>query len=156
MTRRPSETSELDRSEGRSVFGTDPQGYHAGRLGYPDEMYTALFARSVPHPHILEIGAGTGLATEGLLRSAPQSYTIAEADAQLAAYLNTKFADQGIKIFVGPFPDAPVTGRFDLITCAAAFHWLEPVAALAQIRALLNPGGVWAMWWNSYLNPDCG
>ena len=55
-----------------------------------------------------------------------------------------------------PFPEASINGEFDLIACAAAFHWMEPRAALARVKELLASTGLWAMWWHSYRNPGRG
>ena len=55
-----------------------------------------------------------------------------------------------------PFPQASIHGEFDLIACAAAFHWMEPREALSRVRELLASTGLWAMWWHSYRNPGRG
>lgn len=147
---------QLAKAAGRSVFGTDPDGYHAGRVGYPDDLYDGLFARCAANPDILEIAAGTGLATEALLARNPASLLLVEADPELAVYLAKRFADPRVRIVNGAFPDTPFDGKFDLAITAAAFHWMEPSAALARVRQVLRPGGVWSMWWNSYRNPGIG
>jgi SAM-dependent methyltransferase len=79
-----------------------------------------------------------------------------EPDAALAAFTRRRLADPRLSIVQAPFPDAPIDGRFDLIVCAAAFHWMEPERALARVRDLLAPGALWAMWWHSYRNPGMG
>ena len=140
----------LDRSVGRSAFGIDANGYHDARSGYPDELFADLTRLTAPNPRILEIGAGTGLATQGLLTLAPRRLTLVEPDPRLCDFLQDRFSFSGSNVVCGAFPDAAVAGQFDLIACAAAFHWMEPVAALARIRQLLAPGGTWTMWWNCY------
>lgn len=147
---------QLAKAAGRTVFGTDPDGYHAGRVGYPDDLYDGLFARCAANPDILEIAAGTGLATEAMLARDPASMLLVEADPELAVYLAKRFADPRVRIVNGAFPDAPFGGKFDLAVTAAAFHWMEPGAALARVRQVLRPGGVWSMWWNSYRNLGIG
>lgn len=146
----------LPQSAGRSAFGTDAAGYHAGRIGYPEALFDSLFARCGPYPDILEIGAGTGLATEGLLRGPPASITAIEPDAALVQFLLSRFPNQPLTAITSGFIEADVTSKFDLITCAAAFHWMDADVALQKITALLRPKGIWAMWWNSYLNPGIG
>ena len=146
----------LDRSAGRSTFGTDAAGYHAGRIGYPEALFDLVFSGLPARPRILEIGAGTGLATEAILARDPIELVIVEPDAALVDYLAGRFAGSRTKLVNSTFPDAQVDGPFDLIVCAAAFHWMEPGAALARANHLLRPGGVWAMWWNSYRNPGHG
>lgn len=146
----PARTGVLDRSVGRSTFGTDPSGYDEARSGYPQELFEYLAERSVPNPSILEIGAGTGLATRGLRLCRPRELTLVEPDPRLCDFLRQSPIAADLNVVCGPFPDVAVDGPFDLVTCAAAFHWMEPAAALSRIRELLAPGGTWAMWWNCY------
>ena len=153
----PSDT--MTREAGRTIFGAGAQGYHAVRSGYPGALFTHLKERTAPAPRILEIGPGSGLATEGLLALAPAAYVGVESDADFVAYLRGRFAAPNMKFINAPFPCLQELGQqaggpFDLAACAAAFHWLEPEPALAAIKALLRPDGLWAMWWNSYLNSD--
>lgn len=140
----------LDRSVGRSAFGVDPSGYDGARSGYPEELFDHLSNRSAANPRILEIGAGTGLATQGLKRCQPRELTLVEPDPRLCSFLRQCSFGVESKVVCGPFPEARIEGPFDLITCAAAFHWMEPAAALSRIQELLAPGGIWAMWWNCY------
>lgn len=140
----------LDRQVGRSAFGGDANGYNDARLGYTPELFEYLLTRAVSSPRVLEIGAGTGLASEGLLDCSPCGLTLVEPDSRLCSFLEQRFSANDVKVICGVFPDVDVAGEFDLIACAAAFHWMEPVAALARIKPLLVPGGTWAMWWNCY------
>lgn len=140
----------LNRSDGRSIFGADAAGYHQSRPGYPTELFDYLRSRVPSSPAILEIGAGTGLASAELLKFEPRHLTIVEPDAELCRFLEDRFADQAVTVRQGVYPDVAPEGPFDLAACAAAFHWMEPESALAAIRASLTPGGTWAMWWNSY------
>lgn len=146
----PGNSGKLERSVGRSAFGADAPGYHDARSGYPDELFSYLSKLAVPNPRILEIGAGTGHATEGLLTLAPRELTIVEPDPRLCQFLQDRFSSGSTQVVCGTFPDTDVEGPFGLIACAAAFHWMEPVSALAKIRSMLAPGGTWAMWWNCY------
>jgi SAM-dependent methyltransferase len=150
----PAPEPRLERSVGRAVFGEDAAGYDSARLGYPAEIYDAVFGRlgQAPSPAILEIGAGTGLATRDLLARAPARLVAIEPDARLAAFLAASLADSTeVRIENQPFEavELPAAG-FDLVAAAASFHWLEPVSALARIRAALKPGGILALWWHVY------
>ena len=149
-------SNQLERGAGSALFGADATGYHAGRIGYPDELYDAVLARAVSSPRTLEIGAGTGLATEALLARQPSALTVVEPAPELVAFLRKRLVDPRLSFVTSGFLEASVEGPFDLMVCAAAFHWMEPQAALARIRALLTTGGVWAMWWNSYRNAGIG
>ncbi|NNM78543.1 class I SAM-dependent methyltransferase [Sphingomonas sp. ID1715] len=146
----------LSRQAGQLSFGTDAAGYHAGRIGYPEELFDAIFARVGPGPRILEIGPGTGLSTRSLLAREPSELVAVESDPALVDYLRREISDPRLTVVNAPFPDGQVDGVFDLVVCAAAFHWLDPQPALARIHQLLRPGGIWAMWWNAYRNPTYG
>ena len=146
----------LEREIGGVAFGLDAHGYHQARLPYPDALYDELFARLPPKPTILEIGAGSGLVTEALLERGPAKLVAVEPDPALVAFTKGRLNNPKLTMVTAGFPSAPVTGQFDLIACAAAFHWMEPVGALARIKGLLSPDGIWAMWWHSYRNPGRG
>lgn len=150
MNTTPGDSGRLKRLVGRSAFGTDATGYHDARSGYSSEVFDHLARLTGAGSRILEIGAGTGLATEGLLKLSPRELAIIEPDPRLCQFLQDRFASSKPDVVCGAFPDTEIEGPFDLIACAAAFHWLEPVSALNRIRGLLAPDGVWAMWWNCY------
>lgn len=140
----------LDRQVGRSAFGLDAQGYDDARSGYPPELFRLLARRTVPEPRIAEIGSGTGLASQGLFGLSPTRLTMIEPDPRLCAFLERRFARPDAHVVCAPFPDIDIDGKFDLVACAAAFHWMDPAPALAKVKSLLARGGIWAMWWNSY------
>jgi SAM-dependent methyltransferase len=154
MSLNTGQAEHLSREAGRRAFGTDAAGYHVGRIGYPDDLFEKIFERVCANPRILEIGAGTGLATRSLLDRNPCELVVVESDPVLVEYLRERFPH--LTLINAGFPDVAIDGSFDLIVCAAAFHWMEPSPALARIRELLKPDGVWAMWWNAYRNPTCG
>jgi protein-L-isoaspartate O-methyltransferase len=80
---------EIDRIEGRRVFGLDPAGYYSARPEYPAEVYQLLKKRCNLRPgtRAFEIGAGTGLAPRHLLRLGADRLLIVEPDDRLAQYL---------------------------------------------------------------------
>ncbi len=155
MPDRPDTPDRLLREDGRAAFGDGAAGYHAVRSGYPGELFDHLKARAAPIDAILEIGPGSGLATDALLQWPVQRYVGVESDASFVEFLQQRFPDPHVEFVCAPFPTS-LTGTFDLAVCAAAFHWLDPQASLAALHSLLRPGGLWAMWWNSYLDetPD--
>jgi SAM-dependent methyltransferase len=150
-------SSRLERHIGASIFGTDVQGYESGRIGYPDGLYDAIAAYASRPTRILEIGPGTGLATKALLdRLNPDKLVAVEADAAMADHLRAALPTERLEVIVSGFETAQLNAAFDLVVCAAAFHWLEPESTLARIRELLVPGGTFALWWNAYRQPSVG
>lgn len=146
----------LEREVGGLAFGLDAEGYHAARLPYPDALYDELFGRIREHPQVLEIGPGTGLVTQALLSRNVSKLTAIEPNPALAAFTKRRISDERLSMIEGAFPDVSIRGRFDLIVCAAAFHWMEPRRALETVKEKLAPSGLWAMWWHSYRNPGMG
>ncbi len=125
-------------------------------LPYPDELYDELFARLPQRADVLEIAAGTGLVTQEPLSRNVSSVTAIEPNHALAAFTERRLNDPHLTILEAAFPAVSVKGPFHLITCAAAFHWMEPYSALAKVRELLERDGIWAMWWHTYRNPGMG
>jgi SAM-dependent methyltransferase len=146
----------LDRSFGREAFGVDPANYHSARPPYPAVTWEALWLRAGLRAGIdvLEIGAGTGLATAPLLSHQPARLVAIEPDLRLADFMRGNIADARLQLLAQPFEsiDLPAAS-FDLVASATAFHWLEAVPALRRIHGLLRPGGSVALWWNVFGDP---
>lgn len=144
-------TSVIDRRFGRQAFGLDPANYHASRPPYPEIVWSTLRERGLLREgiDILEIGAGTGLATEHLLDAKPRRVVAVEPDGRLAAFLAERLPSANVLDL--PFEEAvlPEAG-FDLVVSATAFHWLDAVPALKRIHLLLRPSGAVALWWNNF------
>jgi SAM-dependent methyltransferase len=146
----------LDRGFGREAFGADPAAYHAARPAYPGATWQALSERAGLRQgiDILEIGAGTGLATTELLSHHPRRLVAIEPDHRLADYLGARLADTRLEVLPATFEAAMLPpASFDLVAAATVFHWLDAVPALRRIHGLLRPGGAVALWWNSFGDP---
>ncbi len=146
----------LDRSFGREAFGADPAGYHAARPAYPEATWAALRERAGlgPGADILEIGAGTGLATAPLLSHAPARLVAVEPDRRLAAFLRASIPDPRLHVVAAAFESAELPhAGFDLVASATAFHWLDAAPALKRVHDLLRPRGAVALWWNVFGDP---
>lgn len=141
---------------GHNLFGEDVAGYQSGRPDYPDALFERLAARLGlgANSRILEIGPGTGQATRRLLELGVGSLTAVEPDARLAEHLSDtlgKTSGNRLRLVVSRFEAAPLPpGGFDAAIAASSFHWVDPQTGLARIRALLEPGGHFAPWWNVF------
>ena len=135
----------------RAIFGAKTADYVASRPDYPQALFDAL-AHECALPaqaKIADIGAGTGLLTQGLLVRGwavcaiePSAEMRAACDAQLGGQPGYSSAAGSAEAI--PLPDASL----DLITAAQAFHWFEPEAARAEMLRVLKPGGQVALIWN--------
>jgi len=150
----------LARSFGREAFGLSPENYHCARPAYPPAVWDILRQRAGLRPgiSILEIGAGTGLATEHLLEHNPQRLLAVEPDARLAEFLRARLRRPELDVIEQPFEELnEIPQSYDLVVSATAFHWLYAVPALRRIHALLRDGGAVALIWNVFgdnIRPD--
>jgi SAM-dependent methyltransferase len=153
----PSEPgSELQRDEGRRLFGLDPIGYRVGRPDYPDAIYETLVERCGlgPATRVLEVGPGTGLVTERLV-GAGAHVTAIEPDPSMATYLRDAAASAELSVVTSSFEEAEVTrAAFDLAVAATSFHWVDQEVGLPKLGQALRPGGWVALWWTLFRDPN--
>ena len=148
--------AEMDRRAGREAFGADPAGYHHARPAYPDWVWDLLADRCGLRPGcaVFEIGAGTGLATQELLRRGADPLVAIEPDPRLADFLAGRLPQSALDVRRQPFEEARLPdAAFDLGCAFTSFHWLDPEPALERAAAALKPGGAWAMVWNVFGDP---
>lgn len=141
-------TRHLDRSRANS-FGSVAEQYDRFRPTFPDVLMDRLAAL---HPQqVLEVGCGTGKAAISLSVRGLSVLGV-EPDPRMAEIARRN----GISVEVARFEDWDSGGRrFDLITCADAWHWIDPTIGRARARELLAPGGSIARFWTFHeLSPD--
>lgn len=136
----PQPDTHLDRPRAES-FGAVAERYDRLRPCYPEALFDNLGA--LEPAAILDIGCGTGKATEPWIRRGLPVLGL-EPDERMASLAR----DRGIPVEIGTFEAWDDAGRtFDLITCANAWHWIHPDIGLPKIGRLLRPGGRFAMFW---------
>jgi SAM-dependent methyltransferase len=136
------------------VFGEVADEYDDVRAGYPAELADAVFgyAGSVPDA-MVEIGAGTGKATDLFARRVP-SVTCVEPDPLMAAVLRRRLGTR-VDVRVGRFEDwVPPSGGVPLLACAQAWHWMDPDRRLDLAHRALAPRGVLALFGHVYMFAD--
>lgn len=135
----------------RSSFNEDAANYDRWRPGYPNEVFEKVLRYSGigPGKRALEIGIGTGQATEPILKTGC-SVTAVELGGNLAAYAKEKFREYpNLTIQNLPFEEFDeLDGSFDLIYSATAFHWIPEEIGFPKAFRLLKSGGTLALWWN--------
>ena len=94
---------------------------------------------------MLDLGAGTGKLSRLLVETGARVVAV-EPVEQMRRLLETV---TGVEALAGaaeaiPLPDASA----DACTIAQAFHWFEPVVALAEIHRVLRPGSALGLLWN--------
>ena len=138
------------RDEMANSFGAEAAAYEEGRPGYPAEAVAWLLEPAGAHPRVVDIGAGTGKLTRVVAEITAEHGTDVIAVEPDAAMLDAlRNALQGIQTLVGTaehlaLPDESA----DAAVLGQAWHWVDPVAASAEIGRVLRPGGVLGLVWN--------
>jgi demethylmenaquinone methyltransferase/2-methoxy-6-polyprenyl-1,4-benzoquinol methylase len=96
-----------------------------------------------PTDRVLDVGCGTGFATEGLLDRAGEVHGLDQSAHQLEkAY--EKFGKRGpVRFYRGDAERLPFADdSFDAVWSSGSIeYWPNPVAALAEFRRVVKPGG---------------
>jgi len=131
--------------------------YSASRPLYPDALFADVidFAGLEAKDQVLEIGCGTGQATEGFARRSfsvlaldPGAELIAVAQERLAEFPRVRLEQTTFEAWPGE-PES-----FKLIFAAQSFHWVSPELRFARAAALLAPGGTLAVFGNVPMKPE--
>ena len=142
------------RQEARTIYGSDAQGYDAGRPDYPAQVYETLASRCGLRAgaSVVEIGPGTGLVTRRLVAAGAQVVAV-EPDQNMAAHLAAAVSSN-LEIIPGTFEQAPLPqDRFDLAVAATSFHWVDQDVGLPKIGRVIRRGGWAAVWWTIFDDP---
>ncbi|GAB2318630.1 hypothetical protein IRB23SM22_08880 [Alkalibacterium sp. s-m-22] len=134
--------------EFRKIFDTIPEKFDRWRPRYCDEVFEYI----INHTHldsqkyVLEIGPGTGQATEPILKTFC-NYLAIELGENLAEYTKEKFKEYNNFQIVNADFETYDFGkqRFDLVFSAATIQWIPEQIAFSRSFNLLNNGGVVAM-----------
>lgn len=132
-------------------FSGKAAAYAKGRPDYPEALFDELYgkfgfsAASV----LVDMGAGTGKFCRPLLARGSTVYAVEP---------NAEMLRAAVKLLGEPPRFHPVcasaesctlpTGSVDHITCAAAFHWLDPETFRRECLRILRPGGLVVTVWN--------
>ena len=137
--------------EPRLVFGEDAELYDRARASYPDELIDDLLDLVEAPVRALDVGCGTGKAAVLLAERGVTGVGV-DAHEDMAVVARRNLEEFGTwRIDVCDFESwTPQPGDvpFDLVTCAQAWHWLDPDIRIRRAHDLLRPGGWLALWWN--------
>lgn len=129
-------------------FGAQAGDYEAGRPDYPFEAVAWMLERMpAGSRRVADVGAGTGKLTRVLAKAPDAEVVAVDPDPEMLATL--RGAVPGVPTFLGsaerlPLPDASV----DAVVLGQAWHWVEPIAASAEIGRAVRSGGVLGLIWN--------
>jgi ubiquinone/menaquinone biosynthesis C-methylase UbiE len=126
-----------DQPDPARSFGDVAAAYDRARPGYPPEAAAWLVG---PQPvTVLELGAGTGKLTEGLLGLGHDVHAT-DPDEQMLEVLRGRLPD--VRTSIATAEDIPAAdAAYDVVVTAQAFHWFDHDRALPEIARVLKPGG---------------
>src|SRR5207249_3286611 len=98
---------------------------------------------------IADVGSGTGISAKLFLDNGNMVYGVEPngpmreaAETFLGSYASFRSIDGSAEATGLP------NGAVDLIVCAQAFHWFDPVQAKVEFRRILRENGWIALIWN--------
>lgn len=139
------------------AFNSAAAAYHATRPRYPEALFDAL-AREAglrAGSRLLEIGPGTGQATEPLARRGYSIIAIELGD-DLAAIARAALAQYpNVQIRTGAFEDAELPPQsFDLVYAATSLHWVTQEHRFSKPYMLLKKDGCLAIISTHHISDD--
>ncbi|MFE9449161.1 class I SAM-dependent methyltransferase [Streptomyces sp. NPDC006739] len=147
MTTTPSPSSPSSRAHS---FNTAAAQYAANRPSYPPALFDTveeLAARPLAGARVVDVGAGTGIATSLLHARGADVLAVEPGDGMAAQFRGTL---PGIPVVRGDGNALPLaTASADFLTYAQAWHWTEPARSVPEALRVLRPGGALALWWNT-------
>ncbi len=137
--------------DSRLTFGEDVQNYDKYRPKYNCTVIHDIckYANIDSDSKIIEIGCGTGQATEHFLKKGFGVHAIELSD-EMSKYVKDKFSCyQNFKIDTMEFEKYPIDGAtIDLVYAATSFHWIREPFGFMKVKEILKQGGSMALFWN--------
>jgi len=134
----------------KNTFSKVIKDYDAARPGYPQELYDLVttFADLRTKAEVLEVGAGTGQATDLFLQG-DFRFDLLEVSEEQVLFLKQKYGNNPkVTVVKDYFEQYETEKKYDLIYSATAFHWVDSWVGYPKAWEMLNTGGTLAVFWH--------
>jgi SAM-dependent methyltransferase len=130
-------------------FSDRAETYAKYRPSYPDEMLQFLQTLVAPPAAVADVGSGTGILTQHLLKSGYDVWAVEPNEAMRTAAERILSGRPGFRSVRGTAEATTLKDRtVDLITCGQAFHWFDRVPTRSEFSRILKSDGLVALLWN--------
>jgi ubiquinone/menaquinone biosynthesis C-methylase UbiE len=132
-------------------FSDRVNDYVQYRPSYPPALLDHLGHRvgGFKNRMIADVGSGTGIFTKLLLNREAKVHAIEPNKEMRDASDEELNGTPGYRSHGGTAEKTGLPDHvIDLITCAQAFHWFDPVKTRVEFNRILKPGGKVALIWN--------
>lgn len=109
-----------------------------GKIAYPDSLYRNLAERAPAREAALDIGCGNGVST---VRLQPWFRYVEGSDLGEALIAKARENYPEIRFSVSPAETFAPQRRFDLVTSATSFYWMDRKQVLTRMADWLTPAG---------------
>ncbi|MBI3165255.1 MAG: class I SAM-dependent methyltransferase [Chloroflexi bacterium] len=141
----------MTRKDNTSLFSGRVQNYIKYRPTYPASFLDLLATRcNLNQNHVIaDVGSGTGILTEMLLKNGNPVYAI-EPNAEMRSAAEQLLGRYPNFTSVGAGAEATTirSQSVDFVTAAQSFHWFDHPAARAEFIRILKPRGWVVLVWN--------
>lgn len=138
---------------GSDYFARQADHYSRHRPTYPQELFSHLAGLCQRHELAWDAGTGSGQAAVGVAAHFERVLATDASEEQIAhARAHPNVTYKRAPAHRSGLQD----GSVDLVTVATALHWFDLEAFYAEVRRVLKPGGLIAVWGyqDTHINPE--
>lgn len=129
--------------EFKDYFSTQSEVYAKSRPHYPDELFRFLASLAPAHDLAWDCATGNGQAATVLANY----FSKVIATDGSAQQIKNAVPHEKVTYAVALADDSGIEpGTVDLVTIAAALHWMDFDKLYKEVKRVLKPGGIFAGW----------
>src|SRR5690606_8086505 len=124
----------MDRRERVKLYDKMAEEYDRSRPSYPDDVIDEILGDSADALSVLDVGSGTGIASRQMKKRGAHVLGL-----DMSRGMSAVAERHGISTEVAPFETWDPAGRkFDRVTCAQAWHWMDPMGSAAKAASMIR------------------